>query len=136
MNSPALCGGSSYKPCFSKLCAGFISNSAQADPSITPGSTLHYYEEVDATVGNVTDFYRYYRVPGLGHCWGGKGGQPEALFAQLQLWVENGTAPEASSVTITLPNNQTQHQVICPYPQRALRLSNATNTTLGSWTCQ
>ncbi|XDG03902.1 hypothetical protein ABKA04_003517 [Annulohypoxylon sp. FPYF3050] len=101
-----------------------------ADPSITPGSTLHYYKEVNATVGNVTDFYRYYRVPGLGHCWGGNGGQPVALFDQLREWVENGTAPVASPVNVTLPSNSTQQAVICPYPQRAVLQKG------DSWSCQ
>lgn len=109
------------------MCAN-ITNISQADPSITPGSTLHYYQEVNATVGNVTDFYRYYRVPGLGHCWGGNGGQPVALFEQLQLWVENGTAPVASPVQVTLGINSTQQEVICPYPQRAVAQNN-------TWSC-
>ncbi|KAK2669694.1 Zn(2)-C6 fungal-type DNA-binding domain [Fusarium oxysporum f. sp. vasinfectum] len=39
-----------------------------------------------ARFSNVTSFYKYYQVPALGHCWGGKGGQPEALFDQLRAW--------------------------------------------------
>ncbi|KAF7542093.1 hypothetical protein G7054_g129 [Neopestalotiopsis clavispora] len=106
-----------------------------ADPSITPGSTLHYYKEVNATVGNVTDFYRYYRVPGLGHCWGGNGGQPVALFEQLQLWVENGTAPIASPVEVALTSNSTRQEVICPYPQRAAVEQNCSVAETGSLEC-
>ncbi|KAK7419661.1 hypothetical protein QQX98_003252 [Neonectria punicea] len=60
-----------------------------ADQSISPGGTLHYYKEVSDFIGNITSFYKYYRVPSLEHCWGGNGGQPEGLFAQLRYWVED-----------------------------------------------
>ncbi|KAL2813406.1 Tannase/feruloyl esterase [Aspergillus granulosus] len=91
------------------------------DAAITPASTLHYFKEVSNVLKNTTDFYRYYRVPGLQHCFGGPGGQPIHMFDQLRSWVENGTAPLASSVTVTLPNNGgTINQVICPYPQKAV----------------
>ncbi|EXK35670.1 hypothetical protein FOMG_08883 [Fusarium oxysporum f. sp. melonis 26406] len=40
-----------------------------ADPSISPGGTLQYYNKVSDFVGNVTSFYKYYQVPALGHCW-------------------------------------------------------------------
>ncbi|KAL2813416.1 Tannase/feruloyl esterase [Aspergillus granulosus] len=91
-----------------------------ADDAITPGSTLHYFNEVSRTLDNVTDFYRYYRVPGLEHCSGGPGGQPIHLFEQLRAWVENGTAPDSSSVTVTLPSNATMEQLICPFPRKAV----------------
>ncbi|RBR18081.1 hypothetical protein FVER53590_04332 [Fusarium verticillioides] len=39
-----------------------------------------------------------YQVPALGHYWGCKGGQPEALFEQLRAWVENGTEPFSTPV--------------------------------------
>ncbi|KAK1518026.1 uncharacterized protein CCOS01_12283 [Colletotrichum costaricense] len=91
-----------------------------ADQSISPGGTLRYYNTVsDVVGGNISSFYKYYRVPGLEHCWGGRGGQPEALFAQLRAWVENGTEPESSPVIVTLPDGSTQEQVLCPYPQKA-----------------
>ncbi|KAL3442361.1 Tannase/feruloyl esterase [Aspergillus insuetus] len=91
-----------------------------ADDAITPESTLHYFQEVSSALDNVGNFYRYYRVPGLKHCAGGSGGQPIRLFDQLRAWVENGTAPGASPVTVTLPSNATMEQLICPYPQKAV----------------
>ncbi|RKU47864.1 hypothetical protein DL546_008627 [Coniochaeta pulveracea] len=110
-----------------------------ADTSITPNSTLHYYQEVSHALPNITDFYRYYRVPGLGHCWGGNGGQPVHLFDQLRQWVENGTAPEASPVTVTLPTNETMAEVLCPWPKQAVLVQDPhgdfANTT-DSWLCR
>ncbi|KAI0377161.1 tannase and feruloyl esterase [Hypomontagnella monticulosa] len=107
-----------------------------ADPSITPGSTLHYYEQVNNTVGNAAEFYRYYRVPGLAHCWGGPGGQPEALFSQLRSWVEEGVAPDASPVKIQLATNNTKDEIICPFPKRAVfRQDCADFSVLECWSC-
>ncbi|KAI1389666.1 tannase and feruloyl esterase [Hypoxylon trugodes] len=109
-----------------------------ADPSITPRGTLHYYKEASRTLQNITEFYRYYRVPGLEHCWGGNGGQPEALFSQLRLWVENGTAPEASPVKIQQPANVTRDEILCPYPKKATFRTTCANSTstVGCWSCE
>ncbi|OHF00065.1 tannase and feruloyl esterase [Colletotrichum orchidophilum] len=91
-----------------------------ADPTIPPNNTLNYYKEVLAHQDDAQDFYRYFPVPGLGHCWGGPGGgQPIALFDQLRAWVENGTAPESSPVTITKPDNTHENQIVCPFPRKA-----------------
>lgn len=71
-----------------------------------------YYENVIKAIGGIektTDFFRYFHIPGLGHCTGGRGIQEignllgiksipldaehdvlEALIA----WAENGEAPE------------------------------------------
>ncbi|RGP72011.1 glycoside hydrolase [Fusarium longipes] len=107
-----------------------------ADPSISPGGTLHYYNEVSNFVGNVTSFYKYYQVPALEHCWGGNGGQPEALFDQLRAWVEDDIEPTSTPVVVTKSDNTTQQQILCPYPQKA-RFStscNAKNST-SCWSC-
>lgn len=110
----------------------------KADPSIAPDSTLHYYREVKELLPDVVDFYRYYRVPGLGHCWGGNGGQPVHLFDQLREWVENGTAPDSSPVTVKLSTNGTMDQVLCPWPKQAVLQEPCTNgtSTLDCWTCE
>jgi feruloyl esterase len=109
----------------------------KADNAITPESTLHYFQEVSSALDNVPDFYRYYRVPGLEHCSGGSGGQPVHLFDQLRAWVENGTAPGASAVTVTLPSNGTMEQLICPYPQKAVyqRGCGRRSSSEGCWKC-
>ncbi|KAK1470330.1 hypothetical protein CCUS01_06432 [Colletotrichum cuscutae] len=108
-----------------------------ADQSISPGGTLRYYNTVsDVVGGNISSFYKYYRVPGLEHCWGGRGGQPEAIFAQLRAWVENGTEPESSPVIVTLPDESTQEQVLCPYLQKA-RFDDAcaSKNATSCWSC-
>ncbi|KAJ3533457.1 hypothetical protein NM208_g7977 [Fusarium decemcellulare] len=106
------------------------------DSAIPPSNSLAYYKDVAAFLGDTTDFYRYYRVPGLDHCLGGPGGQPESLFAQLREWVEKGKVPEESPVIITTPDNTTQQQVLCVYPKRAVLdpACSDTNSTK-CWSC-
>lgn len=29
-----------------------------------------YYERTREKMGNIDDFFRYFQVPGMGHCWG------------------------------------------------------------------
>jgi feruloyl esterase len=111
---------------------------SKVDAEITPESTLHYYQEVSNVLEDTAEFYRYYRVPALEHCFGGAGGQPIHLFDQLRSWVENGTAPVESAVTVTLPNNSTMEQVICPYPQKAVyqEFCDETSASEECWTCE
>ncbi|KAI1634774.1 Tannase/feruloyl esterase [Biscogniauxia mediterranea] len=86
-------------------------------------SETYHAAVVSATAPDegVDAFYRYFPVPGLGHCLGGNGPQPTALFAQLRAWVENGTAPDSSPVSYrnARDNSTQQNTVLCPYPRRA-----------------
>ncbi|KAH7114657.1 Tannase/feruloyl esterase [Dactylonectria macrodidyma] len=91
-----------------------------ADNIIPIQGSEQYYNAVNLTVGTVRDFYRYYEAPGLGHCFGGRAGQPTSLFDQLRAWVENGTAPESSPYTITDQTGATQNRILCPYPEKAV----------------
>ncbi|RSL91709.1 hypothetical protein CDV31_015396 [Fusarium ambrosium] len=106
------------------------------DPIIPAESSLAYYKAVSSFLDDTQDFYRYYRAPGLSHCLGGPGGQPEQLFAQLREWVENGKAPDESPVLITTPENKTQQQVLCNFPKMAVLNPSCfdTNST-ECWSC-
>ncbi|KAM0421084.1 hypothetical protein ACHAPT_011155 [Fusarium lateritium] len=106
------------------------------DPIIPPASSLAYYKDVASFLDDTEDFYRYYRAPGLSHCLGGPGGQPEQLFAQLREWVENGKTPEESPVVITTPDNKSQQQILCNFPKKTIldpACSNANSTEC--WSC-
>ena len=47
----------------------------------------------------VQRFYRLFRAPGIAHCGGGAGPQPQNLFGALVDWVERGVAPSAAART-------------------------------------
>lgn len=93
--------------------------SRQDDALISPKGSEAYYNAVTELDSQVHDFYRYYEVPGLGHCGAGASSLPLSLLGQLRTWVENGTAPESTPVEVTLPGGEVHNRILCPYPQRA-----------------
>jgi hypothetical protein len=131
------------------------------DPAIAPYS-INYYESVLGfeerggaadPVRQVQEFFRFYAVPGMGHCTGGPGanafgqqGSPtvpadaehNALLA-LQRWVEEGMAPDfiiatkyqgdaaANGVAFTRP--------LCPYPQIATYTGEGDPKDAASFRC-
>lgn len=83
------------------------------DEIITSENSARYYDFVAKTMGLPTEeldkFYRYFRISGLGHCFGGDGAnyighkneyavpgfEPDTnILAALVKWVEEGVGPE------------------------------------------
>jgi feruloyl esterase len=112
-----------------------------ADPGVPYQSSLEYYERVIQAQGNslaaTQDFFRYYLVPGMGHCssiTGGPGvgdfGQPYSpyvpkdqahdMLLKLVDWVENRNAPDSVIATrYADPAGTTvaMERPICSYPK-------------------
>jgi hypothetical protein len=65
------------------------------DQFIPPTSSTTYYQAVKNTMGStgVTDFYRLYMFPAVGHCGGGDGPNSFDLVTPMLDWVERGVAP-------------------------------------------
>lgn len=83
------------------------------DTAIPAALSLAYYSAVRARMGEVTDFYRLYRVPGLNHCETGAGPWRADWLAALEAWVEKGQAPGA----VTARNPSTgDSQILQPEP--------------------
>ena len=79
-----------------------------ADPIIPMTSSIRYYQDVRKEMGDVTDFFRLFLLPGMGHVSGGPGVQDyvygmtatpkdekHLAILTLKAWVENGKAPDA-----------------------------------------
>jgi hypothetical protein len=97
-----------------------------ADTTIPTKGSRKYYDEVLQHNSNVSDFYRYFEAPGVGHCAGGLGPMPNAALEQLVGWVENGTAPatlEASSAATGL------QRPLCLYPSRQVFVGGEANSS-------
>src|SRR5262249_42550654 len=74
-------------------------------------------------------FYRLFRAPGVGHCGGGSGPQPQNLFGALVEWVEDGVAPDQILAQST---SGAVKRPLCPYPQRpSTRVSGARSAGAG-----
>jgi hypothetical protein len=97
-----------------------------ADPTIPSKGSEKYYNDVLKHNDNVSDFFRHFEAPGVGHCSGGPGPLPNVALEQLMAWVENKTAPatlEASSARTGL------HRPLCPYPSQQVYLGGNANET-------
>lgn len=107
----------------------------EADTNLYPQGSAHYYEKVrahmfpnDTGYGNITQFYRYFLVPGAAHCsisaYTPTGPYPSNALSQMFSWVENGTAPAYLDGT-TFTNSSTQSQ-ICMWPSVPTWTNNGT----------
>ncbi|KAI1122962.1 Tannase/feruloyl esterase [Nemania abortiva] len=123
---------------FNKRGGKLLSFHGLQDNTIPTAGSEQYYKAVASISPDIHNFYRYFEVPGLGHCFGGSSQQPSNLFEQLRLWVENGTAPETTAVNVTdaTGSQVLGSRVLCPYPQRQQLIKGCTDTAAGKcWTC-
>lgn len=98
------------------------------DQLIMPRGVINYYRLMASRYGKHNDpdfqelqtFFRLFRAPGVAHCGGGAGPQPQALFDALVNWVENGVAPERILAQNTTGGVVTRTRPLCPYPQTAI----------------
>ena len=88
------------------------------DAAIPPRSSVVYYEDVRKTMGDTSDFYRMYMVPGMLHCGGGLGPSTVDWVALLDTWVNAKKAP-GDVTAVTGPGQAPggpPSQLLCPYP--------------------
>jgi hypothetical protein len=98
------------------------------DQLIMPQGVLHYYRQMARRYGGAHDddfsgvqkFFRLFRAPGVAHCAGGAGPQPQGLFDALVNWVENKVPPQTIASQISSGGAVTRTRPLCPYPQTAI----------------
>jgi hypothetical protein len=113
------------------------------DQLIMPQGVLHYYRQMarryggprDADFSGVQDFYRLFRAPGVGHCAGGAGPQPQGLFEALVDWVEQGVAPQTVMAQSSAGGGVTRTRPLCLYPQTALYNGSGDPNLASSFSC-
>jgi hypothetical protein len=109
---------------------------AKADPVIPLIGTSSYYDAVTSEIPNIHGHYRMFEAPGLNHCFGGPGGQPETTFDALRAWVEDGTVPEALPVRLMDTNGRFNSRFLCPYPLKVRYDGNGDTTVESSYDCR
>ncbi len=105
-----------------------------ADQLIPWRQSAHYYREAAERYDGFKDlqrWFRFYLAPGVTHCGGGAGPQPQALFDTMVNWVETGNAP----ASIVSQNATLGSRPMCPYPQTALYNGSGDPKLFASWHC-
>ena len=95
----------------------------QTDQLIPWRQSVHYYREAAQHFGGfdrLQPWFRFFLAPGVNHCGGGVGPQPQALFDTMVAWVETGVAPERILSTNTTGGVVTRTRPMCPYPKTAV----------------
>jgi hypothetical protein len=151
---------------FQKRRGKLISYHGWVDPGFTPEFNVQYYERVIQSMGKnahgdndaaalkeTQDFYRFFVVPGMGHCSGGPGpnafgglAQPAVpmdprhdIFSALENWVEHGVAPTQIIATKYIKDDPKQgiamQRPVCPYPQEAEYTGHGSTTDAANFAC-
>jgi hypothetical protein len=110
-----------------------------ADQLIVPEGTIDYYDAVTHALGGgykrTQQFARLFMAPGVGHCGGGNGPQPQAIFDAIVDWVENGEAPDQILAAKTSGGVVTQTRPLCPYPTFAHWTGEGSTDDAASFVC-
>jgi hypothetical protein len=104
-----------------------------ADQLIPWRQSVHYYDDAAFRYKgyeNLAPWFRFFLAPGVTHCGGGAGPQPQALFDTMVNWVENGVAPN----TILSSNTTLGSRPMCPYPQTAI-FNGGDPKVASNWSC-
>ena len=87
---------------------------------------LHFGAAVDAQgkvdYSQLQSWYRFYAMPGVGHCGGGEGPSAVDPFLALEKWVEEDEAPDRMFAQAQLVPNEPpagRTRPLCPYPTYA-----------------
>lgn len=113
------------------------------DQLIFPRGVINYYRVIASRNGRhdepdfdrVQQFYRLFRAPGVAHCGGGNGPQPQNLFGALVSWVESGVAPAQILATTVTAGAVTRSRPLCPYPQTAIYNGSGSTDDAASFHC-
>lgn len=109
------------------------------DAAVSAYHTQDYVDAVTARYGASAtgEFLRTYFAPGVNHCGGGEGPEPDQmqLLAAMVDWVEKGTAPAALEASRRSQGTVTRTMPLCPYPQVARYTGSGDINSAASFVC-
>ena len=109
-----------------------------ADQLIVPEGTIDYYDAVTQALGGgykrTQEFARLFMAPGVNHCGGGPGPQPQNLFNAVVNWVEHGQAPDTILASKPITGG-TQTRPLCPYPTFAVYTGSGSTDDAANFVC-
>jgi len=115
-----------------------------SDGAFSAQSTIDWYEKVRANnSGDVSDFARFYPVPGMAHCGGGPSTDRFDAFSALVAWVEQDTAPgnliaaaRADNAELPASWSKTRTRPLCDWPQVARYRGTGDLESAASFACE
>jgi feruloyl esterase len=116
-----------------------ISYHGWADPQISPGSTVGYYDSVLGTMGGaskVHENFRLFMVPGMNHCSGGLGTDQADWLTALENWVEKKQTPASIPASRVVNGQTVRTRPLCPYPQVATFKGSGSTDDAANFSCK
>ena len=109
-----------------------------SDQLINARGSIDYYDRVVERMGGLKStqkFARLFMAPGVGHCAGGTGPQPQLAFDAVVNWVEKGIAPERIPASRAITGGGIQTRPLCPYPAVARWNGTGSTDDAASFSC-
>lgn len=109
-----------------------------ADPVVPPEDTIGYYDAVVHEMGGLAEtrpFFRFFLVPGMGHCMGGPGPSSFDALHALDQWREDDVAPDALVASHATNGTVDRTRPLCAYPSAARYLGTGDPDLASSFTC-
>ena len=121
-----------------------------SDPIFSVDDSEAWYKGLTAANGgDASNFARFFRVPGMGHCSGGPATDQFDALTALVSWVEQGQAPASLTATARGPGNAAainadvpaswapnRTRPLCPYPKVARYSGTGSLESAASFSCQ
>jgi len=111
-----------------------------ADPQISPGNSVAYYQQVLKTLGGASKIdgsYRLFLAPGMGHCAGGEGPNTFDMVTALEQWVEQKKAPDQIVASHAVRGGGVDRtRPLCPYPQVAVYKGSGSPDDAANFACK
>ena len=121
-----------------------------SDAIFSVDDTARWYDGLRAANGDdASNFARFFRVPGMGHCSGGPATDQFDPLSALVAWVEQGSAPErliaaargpgnAAAANADLPAGWAANRTrpLCPYPSVARYNGSGSLEDAASFSCR
>lgn len=109
-----------------------------ADPVVPPADTVGYYEDVVKVMGGLPAtqrFFRFFPVPGMGHCGGGTGPSTFDALSALERWAEKDEAPETLVAARSARGSVDRTRPLCAYPKVARYKGTGSVDEAASFAC-
>ena len=107
-----------------------------SDAALTALASIDYYEAARSLDPGVSEYLRFYLLPGVHHCVGGPGPDRVDWLQALENWVERDQAPGALTASRIRDGEETMTRPVCVYPERAVYQGSGDVNDASNFRCQ